>query len=376
METVMDPARPCSGDARVCAAVALGWQVATLYHSPRPQGAVGDPARGERLPGRSGFTPATQEKWLGEQIAAGAATLLTEPRLPLREALNILLTHLDKDDPDRTATLEAVFAVHCRLFEALTVADFRLGKAYGLGRAMAETALVPANAGDADGDAMQKFRELLEDGRLTTVKNWLTALKTMLPDHSAYATSRGLDEWHRWAGEPRTADDWKRARTDMRLQGYLWRELLTGEKAGKDLLNAAGYLAAAWQVARRAWWLFAGMVAVAVAVVLVVLLVPGLSRTVRLAAVLAWLGATLAAGMKAVGPLIGSAVKGAEGWLWQTELDESVAAAATRMPPHEKHQRITGPAVGEMTLHPEEAGAAAPLAPPGGAAGPGRPGLT
>jgi hypothetical protein len=363
METAMgEPARPCSGDARVCAAVALGWQVATLYHSPPPRGPVGDPAPGARLPGRSGFSAATHAKWLGEQIAAGAANLLADRTPALAEALSTVQARLGKENPDRGAILDAVFVLHCRLFEALTVEDFRLGKAYGLGRAVAETALVPANAGP--GQAMQKFGELLDGGRLTTVKNWLTALKTMLPDHTAYATSRGLDEWHRWASEPRTAADWVNARTDMRIQGYLWRELLTGEKSAQDMLNASGYLAAAVQVARRAWWLFLAMILVAVGVVLIVLLVPGLSATVRLAASLAWVGATLAAGLKAVAPLFGSAVKGAEGWLWQTELDESVAAAATRMPPPEKHRRVTGTAVGQMSLRPEEAGAA-PLTRPG-----------
>ncbi len=367
-------ARPCSGDARVCAAVALGWQVATLYHSPPPPGPVGDPVRGDRLPGRSGFTPATQSKWLGEQIAAGAADLLVIPPPLLAEALIALADRLGQDDPDHTPTLDAVFTVHCRLLEALSVADFRLGKAYGLGRALAETALVPAAAGD--GQAAEKFQELLNGGRLTTIKNWLTALKTMLPDHTAYAASRGLDEWHRWATEPRVAADWDDARTDMQIQGYLWRELLTGEKAGKDLLNSSGYLVAAFQVAKRAWWLFTAMAVIAVGVVLIVLLVPGLSATVRLAATLAWFGATLAAGLKAAGPLIGSAVEGAEGWLWQTELDESIATAATRMPPREKHHRVTGSAVGQMTLRPEQAGAAAPLAQPAGGAGPGQPGLT
>jgi hypothetical protein len=162
----------------------------------------------------------------------------------------------------------------------------------------------------------------------------------------------------------------------MRIQGYLWRELLTGEKAGKDLLSSSGYLVAAFQVAKRAWWLFLAMGVIAVGVVLAVLLIPGLSATVRLAATLAWIGATLAAGLKAAGPLIGSAVEGAEGWLWQTELDESVATAATRMPSREKHHRVTGPTVGEMTLRPEQAGAAAPLAEPAGQGGPGEPGVT
>jgi hypothetical protein len=162
----------------------------------------------------------------------------------------------------------------------------------------------------------------------------------------------------------------------MRVQGYLWRELLTGEKAGKDMLNASGYLAAAWQVAKRAWWLFLAMAVIAVGVVLIVLLVPGLSATTRLAASLAWVGATLAAGLKMAGPLLGSAIEGAEGWLWQTELDESIATAATRVPPPEKHHRVTGSAVGEMSLRPEQAGAAAPLTARTLMAGPDEPGVT
>lgn len=364
-----EPARPCSGDARVCAAVALGWQVATLYHSPVPRGPIEDPDPGARLPGRSGFTAATRLKWLGEQIAAGAAELLGEPPLALREALAVLLTSLGKEDHNWGATLNAVFTVHCRLLEALSVADFRLGKAYGLGRALAETALVPAAAGDAE--AEKNFAELLNAGRLTTLKNWLVALKTMLPDHAAYGVSRGLDDWCRWAAAQRPARDWQDARADMRIQGYLWRELVTGEKAGKDMLNAAGYVAAAWQIAKRAWWLFVTMAVIAVIVVGVVLSLPGLSSTARLVAILGWLGATLAAGLKAAGPLLGSAIEDAEGWLWQTELDESIATAATRVPPHQKHHRVTGAAVGEMTLRPEQAGAAAPLAPGAGAAGPG-----
>jgi hypothetical protein len=53
---------------------------------------------------------------------------------------------------------------------------------------------------------------------------------------------------------------------------------------------------------------------------------------------------------EASGALFGSAVKGAEGWLWQTELDESVAQAATRLPPPARPRRITGSAAGAMAL--------------------------
>ena len=71
--------------------------------------------------------------------------------------------------------------------------------------------------------------------------------------------------------------------------------------------------------------------------------------TARLIAALAWIGGTLLAALKASGALIGSTIKGAEGWLWQTELDESVVQAATRLPAA-RHHRITGSSVGAMTL--------------------------
>jgi len=63
-----DVARPSSGEARVCAAMALGWQMAKLYHSPVPRGLAEDPRRADRLPGFSGFSAATHTKWLSEQI--------------------------------------------------------------------------------------------------------------------------------------------------------------------------------------------------------------------------------------------------------------------------------------------------------------------
>ena len=56
-----DAAPTSAGEARVWAAVALGWQVARLYHSPVHQGPVMDPAQNGRLPGFSGFSAATRD---------------------------------------------------------------------------------------------------------------------------------------------------------------------------------------------------------------------------------------------------------------------------------------------------------------------------
>ena len=67
----------------------------------------------------------------------------------------VALGWLDAADRERETTLNAIFTLHCRLLEALYVTDFRLGKAYGLGRALAETSLVPARA-DGDGTATER----------------------------------------------------------------------------------------------------------------------------------------------------------------------------------------------------------------------------
>jgi uncharacterized membrane protein YjjB (DUF3815 family) len=346
------PVLPASGNARVCAAVSLGWQMARLYHSPVHTGAAGDPNRGDRLPGISGFPAATRSKWLAEQVDATVTALL--PMVPgaVMDALGAVIGQLGDDQRNRDDTLNAIFTLHCRLLEALTVADFRLGKAYGLGRALAETTLVPSAA--AADDLAGAFGELLAAGRVATIKDWLVELKTMLPDHAAYAVSAGLTDWQQWVAAPRASTDWRGAQLEMRVQGQLWRGLITGEKAAADMLNLSGYLAAARQVAKRAIiaarWpiLIAGLATVGV--VITVITLESVSPTARLVAGLAWVGATLAAVFKASGSLLGSAVKGAEGWLWQTELDESVATVATRMPPPATHRRVTGGAVGTMSF--------------------------
>jgi hypothetical protein len=346
-----NPVPPSSGDARVCAAVTLGWEVAQLFHSPVHTGPVENPGRTDRLPGRSDFSAATQSKWLAEQIGATAADLLVSEPQEVRDAHRALLVNLDKTERDRNATLDSIFQLHCQLLEALTVADFRLGEAYGLGRALAETALVPAGA--ADDEAESQFRELLGAGRVGTIKDWLIELKTMLPDHAAYAVSSALDDWSRWVGEQAASADWKSAKTAMRSQGYIWRELISGEKAAQDTLSVAGYLAAARQIARRAirqtWWIITITLLAAVGVVLTMVFLTGIPPTARLLAALAWVGATFGAALKAFGSLLGTAARGAEGWLWQTELDESVATAATTMPPPARHHRVTGSSVGQMS---------------------------
>jgi hypothetical protein len=241
-EIVVERARP-PARCRIGRAVALGWQMAQLFHSPVHRGPVSDPVRDDHLPGRSEFPGASQSTWLGEQIQSQMERLLARPPLVLMEAMSDVRAALTDPDRRRDATLDAIFTLHCRLLEALTVSDFLLGKAYGLGRAIAETTLLPASA-ITDEQRADQFRSMFEAGRLITIKDWLADLKTLLPDHTAYAVSRSLHDWQQWVEQAPATADWAAARTAIRVQGRLWRELLTGEKAARDILSLSDYLAA------------------------------------------------------------------------------------------------------------------------------------
>jgi hypothetical protein len=355
-EFVIERARPPER-YRIASAVALGWQVAQLFHSPVHRGPASDPERGNHLPGRSDFPGASQSAWLGEQIQSQLQRLLARPPQVLMEATSDVLTALTDPGRSRDATLDAVFTLHCRLLEALTVSDVLLGKAYGLGRAIAETTLLPANA-ITDGQRMDQFRSMLEAGRLITIKDWLADLKSLLPDHTAYAVSRSLRDWERWvAAAPDTAD-WTAARSAIRVQGRLWRELLTGEKAARDILSLSDYLAAGrrgtLEIIVRFWWVIAAIAILTGGVIYAGSSLHSLPDLVRVVGSIAWLAGAAAVFARGAAVVLGQGITHAEGWLWQTELDGSVAMAATCLPPGARKSLARGASVGRLVPDPDQ----------------------
>ena len=63
--------------------------------------------------------------------------------------------------------------------------------------------MLPANS-ITDEQRAGQFRCVFDAGRVITIKDWLADLKTLLPDHTAYAVSRSLHDWQTgWPG-PRT----------------------------------------------------------------------------------------------------------------------------------------------------------------------------
>ena len=193
----------------------------------------------------------------------------------------------------------AIFTLHCRLLEALNVTDFRLGKAYGLGRALAETALVPAAA--AAGEAAAHSANCWRAGRVITLNDWLVELKTLLPDHAAYAVTSGLGDWQDWVASSRA-----RPRNGGRAGKRCGRR---ASVAGTDHRREGGDRHAepvrlpgrgpADRLALPVGDLLAALIAVGVVVTMVLL--PSIPPTARLIAALAWIGGTLAAATQGVG---------------------------------------------------------------------------
>jgi hypothetical protein len=235
---------------------------------------------------------------------------------------------------------QEVWDLHVEVLEALTVADFRLGKAYGLGRALAETAMVPI--GMPPDQRTSVYPDLFEVGRLERIGNWISEVKTSFGAHAAYAVQGSLERWGDWV---RTADVAQRdPAAALSHQGRVWRGLLTGEKQAVDLLNAMDYVGAAIallkrisQLAQRFVWsgygiLIAVVVALVVGAVIGISDIGSLSETGKLAAQLVTAVAALGLSTKGVMSTLGKIVAKAEGPLWDSELDESCAIAATRLP--------------------------------------------
>ena len=345
---------PPSGDAGVCAAVALGWQMAQLFHLPVHHGPAEDPRRGEHdhLPGLARFPRASRSKWLGEQIHSQIKMLLDTPPQAVLDSMTSVLTALADPHRKSVTTLDAIFTLHCKLLEALTVTDFRLGKAYGLGRAMAETALLPAAIVTGE-QAKQQFQSMLTEGRLATITDWLADLKTLLPAHTAYAVSRSLQNWEQWAHGPRADGDWAAAHPAIQVQGRIWRQLLTGEKAARDILKLSDYHAAGVRVAKRVitrfWWAIALVTFFIAGVIFVGSYLRNIPPSIQLAGDIAWLAGALGISLKGIGALLGTGLKDIEGWVWQIELDGSVAMAATHLPDGVKPSRVHSGSIGELT---------------------------
>jgi hypothetical protein len=345
----------------VISAFVLGWHTAELFHAPVPRSGQRREASLDKLAGIGELDPLSQANLLLAQVQADVRRIWRldasgHPPPDLGPVQSLL--QAEARPPGRLRA--AVADLHRQLLVALTAADFRLGKAYGLGRALAETALLP------DAKNPQTFQRLFARYRLANLLGWLADLKSAFPPHAAEAVRGSLQAWAAWTEAPTLypADDAKRrfsrhsgepqarpvdwgstadresVTRALHRQGQLWRAILSGEKDGVDLLTADDYVWAADQLfghlrrltlgfLRRFWITTTVAALVLVAAIVMVLAVRTVSTTVAAALTAAGaIGLTWKGAASGLGRVLGQAQRP----LWHNELDAAVANAVTRMP--------------------------------------------
>jgi hypothetical protein len=128
------------------------------------------------------------------------------------------------------------------LDDVSAVADFRLGKAYGLGRALADTCRKPSDAAT--------LKTELGRNRVANLLGWLDDLSSALRAHAAHSVAESLGRCCDWSEDHGVADVDQRTLATLRRQGEPWRALLSGEKRATETLEIDNYLDAAQDLAR------------------------------------------------------------------------------------------------------------------------------
>jgi hypothetical protein len=338
--------------AQACDALELGWHMAELYHWSTGLG-TDEPESGKpRLPRRTDLSPREQARLLSQQIDAAAKRILSPLQSSVTQSIDAVSSVLTNDAHPMIDNLRGDTAtLHRQILQAITVKSSMLSKAYALGQSLAEMSLAAGTDNSAD---MTLAEELFGIPSIRPVYVWLSELKSLLPAHAAYAVSRTLEEWRTWIGTKKT-EDLAAGTQAMAAQGRVWRELLTGEKSATDLLNVGHYLRAAQEIfgrvlasVKRYWIGIVIVIIIIAAVVAFIIELHHVSTTTKFITSFVWLAGVLGITVKGFGSLLGTALKNVEGWLWQGELDESVAEAAARLPVGVAYERLTGDQVGEL----------------------------
>jgi hypothetical protein len=380
-------------------AFALGWHMAELYHFERvgtdegsvawgrkrsvkpPHDAAGaaipaDDAKSPRasiekktqalledaLPGLGSLKPEERRALLVRQVKHDLEAVWTQPDPPPAAELKQLVDTAAAGNPSDFGA--AIEALHKVLLEGMTVFDFRIGKSYGLGRALAETTIIPcavvSNKGveglSTDGEKGTALKTALlgmfEGYRVFTIQGWLLDLRDWFDAHAADAVSTTLGGWAFWMFRP-TMDgphikfDWDDRRTRLRIeaalrrQGDMWRGLLTGEKNPMDIAGPNYYFAAMASVVRKVAGLAWSFLGTGIGLLLFLLLIVAgsalyISSTAHnttgiLSAVIALL-TTLGVTTGSAGAAVQKAWGTAEGPLWEAEVSAAIANAAWQNP--------------------------------------------
>jgi hypothetical protein len=344
-----------SAQDAACLAVDLGWRLAQLYDSKElpgpPRGAKPKPLP-VHLPGFGEMTPHEKACALaahaGADLASLQAVLGTE--MPTVEAVQTALSVVGhRRDEVRTAVHDLYLNARDRLAGSNPAA----GVGFGLGRMLADTALLPASS------KPEVLGERFEKYRLANAFDWLDDLDAVLPAHSASAVRASLRVWEKWVSDRRNADGTvdpakvsQGTIRALRQQGDMWRRLLTGEKVADQLLDGRAYVGAAASllangrrlVFRYLWkWLWAILLAVAaVGASVWAALTYAPAGTDRVTVVLVSAASFLGVSWAGIRATLGRALRQAEHAMWEAEVVAAIGRAAT-ITPKDKQDRPEPP---------------------------------
>jgi len=322
------------------------------------------------------MTPHEKACALAAHVGADLASLRTAlgAELPTVEDVGAALSVVGHG---RDEVRRAVHDLYLNTRDRLAGSNPAAAVGFGLGRMLADTALLPTSGRpEVLGEQFNWFR-------LANAFDWLDDLDTVLPAHSASAVRASLRAWEKWVAERRRPDDTvdpaevnQGTIRALHRQGDMWRRLLTGEQAADQLLDGRAYVGAAASLladARRLafrylWkWLWAILLAVAVVGASVwAALTYAPAGTVRVAAVLVSAAGFLGVSWAGIRATLGRALRQAESAMWQAEVIAAIGRAAT-ITPRDKHDRPKTPESDEPDDSDEPAPAAAGHSGPGDA---------
>lgn len=316
-------------DWRVSEAFGLGWQIAEIYRPDAPEQAPA--VQAGDLPDLSQLDAHDWERIGLFQLQAGISKLseaISIAGLQVPDAQEFA-DHLETLAGDERS--DALRQFHINLLATLTAADYRLGKAYGLGRALADATRSPA-----------KYHVELQSSRVSVLATWIRDLATAFPPHGSKVVARSIERWSEWAANPPQSGKASEAQIlpQLQSQGRLWRSLLSGEKRATDMLRQIDYLTAAEVTLKNAgslahrflrhyiWPLIGALVLLIVGIVVMFVADDAAGVVSGAAAIIAGLGF----GWKTIGTSLGAAAARVEAPLWGAALDDVIYRRITPDP--------------------------------------------
>jgi hypothetical protein len=342
-------------DGAVCLAVCVGWRMAELYDSEELPGPPQHREAGKlpaHLPGFGEMSDYEKACALAAHVGADLASLGRALSLEGIPSVEPVLDALRVPGHSRDDVRAAVLDLYLRVRELVAGSNVSAALGVGLGRLLADTALLPTASHP------EILAERFEEHRLVTACGWLDDLDASLPPRSTAVVRATLADWEQWVARlPRSAQgaiapaelDVAVVRA-LRQQGDIWRRLLTGEQQPDQLLDRQAYigaatrlLAAAWRIGLHYLWKWSWSIllaagAVSAAVWAALTYAPG--GTSRVATVVVSAAGFLGISWLSVRATLGRALRQAESALWEVEVAAAIAKAAAIMPKNRKTGKL------------------------------------